>query len=112
MVTGVDMLNDNTDTINFNKTLPRWRGFRQLLNYDPNAQRPALDKTITKNVFGDQIVKDNFKRLEAAGGSFDLMMETCQYDDVFEPLETVPDLTIILCHRGIQLCSMPDIEFL
>ena len=28
MVSGVDMLNDITETINFNKTLPRWRGFR------------------------------------------------------------------------------------
>ena len=72
----------------------------------------SCDKTITKNVFSEQIVKDNFKKIEAAGASFDLMMEPCQYKDVFECLETVPDLTIILGHRGVQLCTPPGIEFL
>ena len=107
------MEEDITETINFNKTLPRWRGFRQMVNYDENAVKKSVDKRITKNLFGEQIVRENFKRLEAAGGSFDLMMEAYQYKEVFETLETVPDLKIILCHRGIELCKHPaDPDFL
>ena len=34
MVSGVEMQSDITEAINLNKTLPRWRGFRQVLNYD------------------------------------------------------------------------------
>ena len=53
MVTGVDMENDITETINFNKALPRWRGFRQMMNYDENAVKKSVDKRITKNLFGE-----------------------------------------------------------
>ena len=51
MVSGVDMMNDITETINFSKTLPRWRGFRVMLNYDENTPIKAIDKTLTSNPF-------------------------------------------------------------
>ena len=51
MVSGVDMMNDITETINFSKTLPRWRGFRVMLNYDENTPMKAIDKTLTKNPY-------------------------------------------------------------
>ena len=51
MVTGVDMTADITQTIDFNRTLARWRGFRHLLNYDENAPAKSMDKTINKSMF-------------------------------------------------------------
>ena len=65
-----------------------------------------------KNVFSEQIVRDNFKRLEAAGGSFDLNIEPSQYEDALKLLDTVPNLTVILGHRGVSIFTPPNIAFL
>ena len=112
MVTGVDMLNDCTETINYNKAFPRWRGFRQLLNYDETAPIKSVDLTVKKNVWEDQIVRDNLKRMEEVGCTYDLMMEPNQYPAIFEALETVPNLKVIVDHRGCRLARPFNLEFI
>ena len=38
--------------------------------------------------------------MEAAGGSFDLLLNVPQYQEAADVLDTVPNLTVILDHRG------------
>ena len=84
-----------------------------MLNYDPDGSPfKSVDPTVQSNVWVDQIVIDNLKRMEEAGCSFDLMMEPNQYQSIFEALEQVPNLKVIVDHRGCRLAKPFNLEFL
>ena len=78
IVSGIDLQQDITEVIAFNKTLDRWRGFRNVLNYDEGAE-VNMDPAVTSNRFLEQAVKDNFKVMEEAGASFEFMLNPHQY---------------------------------
>ena len=103
MVCGIDMQGDATEYIEFNKKIGRFRGFRQMTNWDEEKQM-AIDKTITKNIWEDSQVVANLKKLEEAGATFDLLAEPCQWDSIAKALSLVPKLTVIIDHRAV--CMM------
>ena len=98
IVSGIPIQYDVTEVINYNKTLNRWRGFRDMLNW--NIQGDHKDPLIVTDPFLNQVVKDNFKAMEAAGATFDLQLFISQYSEAADVLDTVPNLTVIIDHRG------------
>ena len=77
-MSGIDLQKDITEVIAYNKTLSRWRGFRNILNYDEDAE-VNMDPAVTSNRFLEQAVKDNFKVMEEARASFEFMLNPHQY---------------------------------
>ena len=77
-MSGIPLQEDVTEVINYNKTLARWRGFRNMLNWDEGG-KTIMDPAIKSNPFANQVVKDNFKAMEAAGASFELLLNISQY---------------------------------
>ena len=59
-----------------------------------------MDPAVTSNRFLEQKVKDNFKVMEAAGASFEFMLNPHQYKAAADVLDTVPNLVVIIDHRG------------
>ena len=78
LVAGIDLQQDIHEVIAFNKTQKRWRGYRNILNYDEGAE-VNMDPAVTSNRFLEQKVKDNFKVMEDAGASFEFMLNPHQY---------------------------------
>lgn len=66
-----------TEAITVGKSLTNWRGFRNILNWDEGAE-VNMDPAVTSNRFIEQPVKDNFKVMEAAGASFEFMLNPHQ----------------------------------
>ena len=60
-----------------------------------------MDPAVTSNRFLEQKVKDNFKVMEAAGASFELLLDMSQYQQAADVLDTVPNLVVIINHRGM-----------
>ena len=50
--------------------------------------------------------------MEEAGCTYDLMAEPNQWPSIFEALETVPNLKVIVDHRGCRLAKPFNLEFL
>ena len=59
-----------------------------------------MDPAVTSNRFLEQAVKDNFKVMEQAGASFEFMLNPHQYQQAADVLDTVPNLVVIIDHRG------------
>ena len=99
IVSGIDLQVDITETIEVNKKLPRFRGFRNILNWDEGAE-VNMDPEVTTNRFTEEKVKENFKVMEAADVSFEFMLNPHQYQVAADVLDTVPNLRVIIDHRG------------
>ena len=52
IVSGIDLAQDITETLNANKALPKWRGFRNILNWNDETGE-HMDPWVTKNGFLD-----------------------------------------------------------
>ena len=79
--------------------IPRFRGFRNILAY--SEVDGGLDGYISRNHYLDQKVKENFKEMEKARVSYELILFPCQFKDVADILETVPNLVTVINHRGL-----------
>ena len=99
IVSGIDLQVDITETIEVNKKLARFRGFRNILNWDEGAE-VNMDPEVTTNRFTEEKVKENFKVMEAADVSFEFMLNPHQYQVAADVLDTVPNLRVIIDHRG------------
>ena len=101
IISGIDMAADITETLKQNKTLPRFRGFRNILNWDPAlGDKQWPDTEVVTNRFLDDKVKANFKALEEADVTYELHLNPLQYQSAADVLDTVPNLRVIINHRG------------
>ena len=70
-----------------------------MINWDETG-KTTKDTTIKTNPFLNPVVLNNLKAMEAAGASFDVLLNISQYLQFAAVLETVPNLTVIINHRG------------
>ena len=96
------MQGDITETIAVNRTLPRFRGFRNILNWDEGAE-VNMDPEVKTNRFLEEKVRANFKVMEAEDVSFEFMLNPHQYAVGADVLDTVPKLRVIIDHRGFPM---------
>jgi predicted TIM-barrel fold metal-dependent hydrolase len=89
------LASDITEVLAANKAIERFRGFRHMVNFNPTN-----DAEVTTDLLKDPLVKANFKVLEEADVSFELHLNPWQYPDALEILKTVPNLRVIIDHRG------------
>ena len=59
-----------------------------------------MDPAVTSNRFLEQAVKESFKVMKTAGESFEFMLNPHQYQQAADVLDTVPNLVVIIDHRG------------
>merc|ERR1711997_331004 len=97
IVAGIDLQVDITETIEVNKKLPRFRGFRNILNWDEGAE-VNMDPEVTTNRFTEDKVRDNFKVMEKENVSFEFMLNPHQYKVAGDVLDMVPNLRVIIDH--------------
>jgi len=96
------MQSDITQILSVCKAMTKFRGFRNLLNFEP-----TVDAEVTSNRFVEQAVIDNFKKLEAEDVTFELHLNPSQYEDAAKVLEACPKLRVIIDH-----CGSPFMEHL
>jgi len=102
IVAGIDMQSDITDLMSVCKKMEKFRGFRNLLNFEP-----SVDAEVTSNRFVEEAVIANFKKLEAEDVTFELHLNPSQFEDAAKVLEACPKLRVIIDH-----CGSPFIEHL
>jgi len=102
IVAGIDMQSDITEIVSACKKMTKFRGFRNLLNFEP-----TVDAEVTSNRFVEEAVITNFKKLEAEDVSFELHLNPSQYEDAAKVLEACPKLRVIIDH-----CGSPFMEHL
>ena len=79
------------------KATERFRGVRQCLNCDPHI---ADQWYKSENLLEKEQVQSNFKVLEAHKITFELSISFSMIPLAVQVLKTVPDLTVIVDHRG------------
>ena len=99
IVAGINLQDDITETIRVNKELPRFRGFRNILNWDEGAE-VNMDPEVKTNRFLEEKVRANFKVMEEHDVTFELMSNPHQYAVAADVFDTVPKLRVIIDHRG------------
>lgn len=99
IVAGIDLQVDITETIAESRKLSRFRGFRNILNWDEGAPI-NMDPEVKTNRFLEEKVRANFKVMEAEDVSFEFMLNPHQYAVGADVLDTVPNLRVIIDHRG------------
>jgi predicted TIM-barrel fold metal-dependent hydrolase len=99
IVAGIDLQADITETIAANRKLPRFRGFRNILNWDEGAE-VNMDPEVTSNRFTEEKVRANFKVMETEDVTFEFMLNPHQYAVAADVLDTCPKLRVIIDHRG------------
>lgn len=86
---------DCTEIISVCKAMDKFRGFRNILNFEP-----SVDPEVTSNRFVEEVCIANFKKLEAADVTFELHLNPSQYEDAAKVLEACPKLRVIIDHCG------------
>lgn len=77
------------------RKLDKFRGYRNIMNYDE-----AMDPEVTSNQFLEDEVKANFKVMEKEDVAFELILNPHQYQAAADVLDTVPNLRVVINHRG------------
>ena len=89
---------DITPIVDICSKMTNFRGFRNLLNFEP-----SVDSEVTTNRFLESTVIDNFKKLDALDVTFELHLNPHQYEDAAKVLEACPNLRVIIDHMGSPL---------